>query len=158
MKRLVFVVAIVVGATAAIAAPPTIAEFQETYGAWNPEAYRQADLQVEQANALQAETLRQKRLANEYEVQHNALKLENQRLRNEALQRKNAALRQPPNNGEPLNARQLEKARTASDEEIADMARYAASLSTDPDPAQRTRGERLSQIARMATEVRRQKP
>jgi hypothetical protein len=158
MKRLVFVVAIVVSATVAIAAPPTIAELQEIYGYASPQAYIQAQRQVEEENALRAETLRQQRLANDYEAQNNALKLENQRLRNEALQGKNAALRQPLNNGAPLNAQQREKALAASDEEIIGMARYAASLSTNPDPAQRARGERLSQIARMAADIRRQKP
>jgi len=148
---------------------PSSSDLERIYGPGNPEAYLQGRRQVEQSNSLQAEALRQQQLANEraalanqFEAQNNALRLENKRLKNEALQNQNKTASSPASTssqyavgGRPITSAQMDRLRSATDAEMAQMSREAETLSADSDPTKRARGERLSQFVRIALEIRR---
>lgn len=137
------------------------ADLREIYGS-GPEAYLQGRRQVEQSNQLQEQALRQLQLenqrsalANQYEAQNNALRLENQRLKNEALADKNAENRQRYGSERvPLSASQYDRLLRIGDEELNQIIAQGQKLSADPDPLAQARGQRLMQISRLAVELR----
>ena len=141
---------------------PSPADLADIYGPWNPETYLQGRKQIEQSNLLQEQRLQQLRaenekriLSNQYEAQNNALRLENQRLKNEALANSNAETRQRLD-GQPLQLTQpqITQALGLSAAEVDFQKRRAETMRVDPDPTTQAKGQRLMKLVEAVIEVR----
>lgn len=137
------------------------ADLEAIYGVGSPTAYEEGRRQIEQSNRLLEQELQQRRLANEraamanqFEAQNHALRLENQRLKNEALASSNEEKRKLEAQPFQLSQSQLASALGASDAEIRNLISQAERMSADPDPATRIKGQRLTRIAKAVVEVR----
>ena len=138
----------------------------EIYGPFNPEAYIRGRQQVEQSIAQQQEMIRQQRLQNgratnnsAYEAQLNTLKLENLRLQNEALTRKNAASasQRLPYGRERvlLTLQQYARSQRITDDELRRMGEDAQRMNFSSDATTQGKRQRLMQIFRLAAEIQR---
>lgn len=141
--------------------PRAESELEKIYGS-GPEAYLQGSKQVEQATRIREEQIKQLQLqnqgaalANQYEAQNNALRIENQRLKNEALARENNDKRlRYGTEGVALNDEQYKRLQTIGDEELSQMIKDGQRLTATSDPANQAKGSRLLQIARLGMELR----
>lgn len=137
-------------------------ELEKIYGVGSQESINIGRQQVEQSYLLRQEALKKMQAENQraestrqYELENNALRLENLRLKNEALARENAEVRKPyGSEGVTLSVAQYERLQRITDDELSRLLAQGRSLSSDSDPVLRSRGERLLQFARLATEIR----
>jgi hypothetical protein len=142
--------------------PRAESELEKVYGSWNPQTYLEGSKQLEQAVRIREEQIKQSQLqnqgaalANQYEAQNNALRIENQRLKNEALARENNDKRlRYGTDGVALNDEQYKRLQTIGDEELSQMIKDGQRLTATSDPANQAKGSRLLQIARLGLELR----
>lgn len=83
------------------------------------------------------------------------MRIENQRLKNEALARENNDKRlRYGTEGVALNDEQYKRLQTIGDEELSQMIKDGQRLTATSDPANQAKGSRLLQIARLGMELR----